>query len=280
MTAWWLRRQRDWRGRVLVDSHAHIGARAFNKDRDEVMERARKAGLVAVVDVGSDLESSEMAIALTRQYDEGYAVVGFHPHNAARMTNGDIQKLAELAGQPKVVAIGEVGLDFYRNLSPRHEQVEAFQRQLELAEELGLPVVIHSRNAQDEVLGILTDWAGRSSIDRPLGVLHCFSGDTELAEKYIDMGFLISIAGPVTYRNSHAPEIARTVPMEKLVIETDCPYLTPVPYRGKRNEPSYVSLVADKIGQIRGMPSDSVAEQTAENALRLFRLSHQLKGAP
>ena len=264
---------------MLVDSHAHIGARAFNKDRDRVMESARKAGVIAVVDVGSDIESSETAIALTRQYDEVYAVVGFHPHNAARMTNGDIDKLAELAGQPKVVAIGEVGLDFYRNLSPRHEQFEAFQRQLELAEELGLPVVIHSRDAQEEVLDILTDWARRSSLDGPLGVLHCFSGDAELAQRYIDMGFLISIAGPVTYRNSHAPEIARTVPLEKLVIETDCPYLTPVPYRGKRNEPSYVSLVADKIGQIRGMPGDSVGEQTAENALRLFRLPHELKGA-
>lgn len=272
-------RPRSWRGRVLVDSHAHIGAAAFNKDRDQVMERARKAGVRAVVDVGSDLESSETAIALAQQYDEVYAVVGFHPHNAAKMTDGDIKKLAELAGQPKVVAIGEVGLDFYRNLSPRPEQFEAFQRQLELAEELGLPVVIHSRDAQEEVLGILTDWAARSGMDRPLGVLHCFSGDAELAQKYIDMGFLISIAGPVTYRNSHAPEIARTVPLDKLVIETDCPYLTPVPYRGKRNEPSYVSLVADRIGEIRGMPSDSVGEQTAENALRLFRLPHELKGA-
>lgn len=269
----------SWRGRVLVDSHAHIGARAFNKDRNEVVERARKAGVAAIVDVGSDLESSETAIALTQQYEEVYAVVGFHPHNAAGMANGDVDKLAGLAAEPKVVAIGEIGLDFYRNLSPQDDQVDALERQLALAEELGLPVVIHSRNAHEEVLGILTRWAGRSRLDRPLGVLHCFSGDTSLAEKYVDMGFFISIAGPVTYRNSHAPEIARNVPLEKLVIETDCPYLAPEPYRGKRNEPSYVSLVADRIGQIRGMPREAVAEQTVENALRLFRLPRSLKGA-
>ena len=264
---------------MLVDSHAHIGARAFNKDRDKVMERAREAGVRAVVDVGSDLESSNTAIELSRQYDEVYAVVGFHPHNAARMANGDLEKLAELARQPKVVAIGETGLDFYRNLSPRRDQIEAFKSQLGLAEELGLPVVIHSRNAQEEVLSILTEWAGRSRLDRPLGVLHCFSGDAALAEKYIAMGFLISIAGPVSYRNSHAAEVARAVPLEKLVIETDCPYLAPEPYRGKRNEPCYVSLIADRIGEIRGIPGLTVAEQTATNALTLFRLSHQVKGA-
>ena len=232
-----------------------------------------------MVDVGSDIESSATAIALAGQYDEVYAVVGFHPHNAARMMKGDVDRLAELAGRPKVVAIGEIGLDFYRNLSPRNEQFDAFERQLELAEELGLPVVIHSRNAEEEVLSILTGGAGRSRLDRPLGVLHCFSGDTELAEKYIDMGFLISIAGPVTYRDSHAPQVARGVTLDKLVIETDCPYLAPHPYRGKRNEPSYVSLVADRIGEIRGMPGEAVAEQTAQNALRLFRVSRTLKGA-
>ena len=264
---------------MLVDSHAHIGARRFDRDRDKVMERAREAGISLVVDVGSDLESSKTAIGLTKRYDEVYAVIGFHPHNASRMMNGDLEKLAELTQQPKVVAIGEIGLDFYRNLSPRDTQIESFKRQLGLAEKLGLPVVIHSRDAQQEVLSILTDWAGHSGQDKPLGVLHCFSGDIELAGRYIEMGFLISIAGPVTYRNSHAVDIARDVPLEKLVIETDCPYLAPHPYRGKRNEPSYLSFVVEKIGQIRGIPSDLVAEQTADNAIRLFRLASHLKGA-
>ena len=263
---------------MLVDSHAHIGAPRFDSDRDKVMERAREAGISFVFDVGSDLESSKKAIGLTQQYDEVYAVIGFHPHNASRMINGDLETLAELTQQPKVVAIGEIGLDFYRNLSPRDTQIESFKRQLELAEKLGLPVVIHSRDAQQEVLGILTDWAEHSGQDKPLGVLHCFSGDIELAGRYIEMGFLISIAGPVTYRNSHAVDIARDIPLEKLVVETDCPYLAPHPYRGKRNEPSYLSFVVEKIGQIRGIPSDLIAEQTTNNAIRLFRLASYLKG--
>ncbi len=195
-----------------------------------------------------------------------------------QMVNGDLETLAELAQQPKVVAIGEIGLDFYRNLSPRDTQIEAFIKQLELAERLSLPVVIHCRNAQQQVLSILTDWAEHSGQDKPVGVLHCFSGDIELAEKYSEMGFHISIAGPVTYHNSHAVEIASAISLEKLVIETDCPYLAPYPYRGKRNEPSYLPLIAEKIGQIRGIPSDVVAEQTASNAIQLFRLASHLKG--
>lgn len=263
---------------MLVDSHAHIGAPRFDRDRDKVMDRAREAGVSFVVDVGSDLKSSKMAIGITQQYGEVYAAVGFHPHNASRMINGDLERLSELTQQPKVVAIGEIGLDFYRNLSPRDTQIKAFKRQLELAEKLGLPVIIHCREAQQEVLSILTDWAGGSEQDKPLGVLHCFSGDMELAGRYIEMGFLISIAGPVTYRNSHAVEIARDIPLEKLVVETDCPYLAPHPYRGKRNEPSYLSFVVEKIGQIRRLPGDLIAEQTANNAIQLFRLASHLKG--
>jgi len=169
-----------------------------------------------------------------------------------------------------VVAIGETGLDFYRNRSPREAQITAFKVQLELARRLGLPVVVHSRQANDEVLGILADWAGGSN--GLLGVLHCFSGDGELGRRYVEMGFLLSIAGPVTYPKSSAVEVARELPLDKLLIETDCPFLTPEPYRGKRNEPSYVSLVAERIGEIRGVPADVVAQRTAENAIRLFQL--------
>jgi len=261
---------------VLIDSHSHIDMRHFDKDRDSVMERAREAGVTAVVDVGCDLASSEAAIALAERYDGVFAAVGFHPHSAAEMGNGDIERLAGLARHPKVVAIGEIGLDFYRNLSPREAQVEAFNRQLDLARELDLPVVIHSRQASDEVFDILSEWAGGSS--RPPGVLHCFSGDRELARRYTDMGFFLSIAGPVTYGKSSAADIARHLPLDRLLIETDCPFLTPTPYRGKRNEPSYVSLVAEKIGEIRGIPGQDVARCTAENAIRLFRLPIQSEG--
>ena len=264
---------------MLVDSHAHIDARLYHKDRDEVVARARKAGVAAVVNVGCDLRSSEASVKLAQRYGEVFAAIGFHPHNAAKMMHGDLDKLAELSQHPEVVAIGEIGLDFYRNLSPREAQIEAFKEQLELAERLGLPVIIHCRNAQEEVLSILTEWAGPAKRDRPLGVLHCFSGDAKLGHRYIEMGFLISIAGPVTYPSSHALEIARDISLEELVIETDCPFLTPHPRRGKRNEPSYVSLIAEKIGEIRGVPPDLVAESTAKNAIRLFELPIQLKGA-
>lgn len=257
---------------MLVDSHAHIDVGLFDKDRDQVVSRAREAGVGAVVNVGCDLDSSRVSIKMAQQYGEVFAALGFHPHNAAKMVDGDLERLAELTQHPKVVAIGEIGLDFYRNLSPREAQIEAFKRQLELAEGLGLPVIIHSRNAREEVLSILSEWAGRAKRDKTLGVLHCFSGDGELAQRYIEMGFLLSIAGPVTYSSSHAQEIAHDIPLEKLLIETDCPFLTPHPHRGKRNEPSYVSFIAEKVGEIRGVPPDLVAEHTTENAIQLFGL--------
>ena len=266
----------SWGPPVLIDSHSHIDMRQFSKDRDAVMERAREAGLAAVLDVGCDIPSSEAAIALAERYDEVFAVVGFHPHSAAAMGNGDIGRIIELAQHPRVVAIGEIGLDFYRNLSPREAQVEAFNRQLDLARELDLPVVIHSRQATDEVFDILSRWAVGSS--ETLGVLHCFSGDLELARRYIDMGFFISIAGPITYGKSSAADVARHLPLDRLLIETDCPFLTPNPHRGKRNEPSYVSFVAEKIGELRGIPGEEVARCTAGNAIKLFRLPIQAEG--
>lgn len=259
-----------WRVVVLIDSHSHIDMRQFDKDRDSVMERARQAGVAAVVDVGCDLASSGAAIALAERYEGVFATVGFHPHSAASIADGDLDSLAETARHPGVVAIGEIGLDFYRNLSPREAQIDAFKRQLGLARDLDLPVVIHSRQANDEVFDILSKWAVGSQ--GPLGVLHCFSGDRELAASYIDMGFHISIAGPVTYNKSSAADIARNMPLDRLLIETDCPFLTPHPYRGKRNEPAYVSFVADRLGEIRGVPSEEIAKRTADNAIRLFRL--------
>ena len=264
---------------VLVDSHTHIDMRPFNKDRDRVLERSRGAGVVAMVDVGCDLESSREAIRLAALYPEVFAAVGFHPHSASQMGDDDLERLSELARQPKVVAIGEIGLDFYRNLSPREIQIEAFKKQLALAQGLSLPVIVHCRDAQEEVLGILTGWAdgiagvgGADGMRESLGVLHCFSGDSELSQRYIDMGFLLSIAGPVTYPSSGAYEVAHRIPLEMLLIETDCPYLAPRPYRGKRNEPANVTLVAEKVSEVRGVPSDVVAEHTTANAARLFRL--------
>ena len=261
---------------MLIDSHSHIDLKQFNKDRDAVVQRARDRGVAAMIDVGCDLASSESAIELAERYGEVFAAVGFHPHSASEMRDSDLDRLAELAKSRKVVAVGEIGLDFYRNLSPRETQMEAFRKQLALARELRLPVVIHSRQADDEVLSMLTEWAGRSK--EALGVLHCFSGGVELSRKYIDMGLFISIAGPVTYPSSSAVEVARDIPLDRLLIETDCPFLTPEPYRGKRNEPAYVSLVAEKIAEIRQVSVDLVEEHTSRNAARLFKLPLELKG--
>jgi TatD DNase family protein len=258
---------------VLLDSHTHIDMREFDVDREGVLQRAREAGVAAVIDIGIDVASSEAAIALTEKHDDVFATVGIHPHDASKVTDAAIARLEELARHPKVVAVGETGLDFYRNRSSKASQIEVFKRHLELASRSGLPVVIHSRNANDEVFDILSEWvAGRKSARRPVGVLHCFGGDAELGRKYIDMGFLIAFDGPVTYPRSSAANVAKDIPLDKMLIETDCPFLTPQAHRGKRNEPSYVSYVASKIAEVKGVTVETVAEMTSANAIRLFRL--------
>ncbi len=258
---------------MLLDSHTHIDMREFDADRDRVLQRAREAGVAAVIDIGIDIASSEAAIALAEKHGDVFATVGIHPHDASKVTDAAIGRLEVLARHPKVVAIGETGLDFYRNRSSKESQVEAFKCHLELASKSGLPVVIHSRNANDEVFKILSEWvAGRKSEDRPVGVLHCFSGDAKLGKKYNDMGFLIAFDGPVTYPKSSAAAVAKEIALDKMLIETDCPFLTPQAHRGKRNEPSYVSYVASKIAEVKGVTVETVAEMTSANAIRLFRL--------
>lgn len=290
----------------MLDSHTHIDMREFEDDRDRVIQRALESGVVAIIDIGIDIASSEAAIALAEKYDYVFATVGIHPHDASKVTESDIARLEELVKHSKVVAVGEIGLDFYRNRSTKESQIESFKRQLGLAAKTGLPVVIHSRNASDEVFDILREYAlsrrqppvspglggnmgdtpmsprsfhGRTPFSeetdhdvRPIGVLHCFSGDAELGRKYIDMGFLISFAGPVTYPKSSAAGVAKEIPLDKMLIETDCPFLTPQAHRGKRNEPSYVSHVATSIAEVKGIAVESVGEVTAANAIGLFRL--------
>jgi TatD DNase family protein len=264
---------RGWRAGVLLDSHAHIDMPEFDADRDAVLRRARESGVAAVITIGIDIASSEAAISLAEKHGDVYATVGIHPHDASKVTEADIARMEELAKHPKVVAIGEIGLDFYRNRSSKESQVDAFKRQLEIASKAGLPVVIHSRNARDEVFEILKDWVtGLKVEDRPAGVLHCFSGDADLGRKYIDMGFLLSFAGPVTYPKSSAANVAKELPLDKMLIETDCPFLAPQAHRGKRNEPAYISYIAAKIAEMKGMSPESVAEITSANAVRLFHL--------
>lgn len=258
---------------MLLDSHTHIDMREFDADRDAVLRCARESGVAAIITIGIDIASSESAISLAEKHSDVYATVGIHPHDASKVTDADIARLEELAKHPRVVAVGEIGLDFYRNRLSKESQVDSFKRQLEIASKAGLPVVIHSRNARDEVFDILKDWVDGLKIeDRPVGVLHCFSGDADLGRKYIDMGFLLSFAGPVTYPKSSAANVAKELPLDKMLIETDSPFLAPQAHRGKRNEPSYVSYVASKIAEVKCVSPESVAETTSANAIRLFRL--------
>ncbi len=278
---------------MLIDTHAHLDFSEFDADRQEVIARAQEAGVEIIVNAGAGLEASQAGVALAETYSQVYAAVGVHPHEAKTLTEDVLAKLRVLAQHPKVVAIGEIGLDYYRDRSPRPVQRQAFQQQLALARETGKPIIVHDREAHQDVMNMLRQWASEvratnnPTTQQPnnlstqppnhpttqLGVMHCFSGDLAMAREVIEMGFYISIPGPVTFTNARRlPELVRTLPLERLVIETDCPYLTPHPHRGKRNEPAYVRLVAEAIAQIRGIPLEQVARITTANARALFGL--------
>jgi TatD DNase family protein len=255
----------------LIDTHTHLDFPQFDSDREQVIERAANAGVQAIVNVGTDLASSQAAVALAEVYPQIYAAVGVHPHDAKTLTAETLEELRALASHPKVVAIGEIGLDFYRDLSPRDKQRQAFEQQLALAREIGKPVIIHDREAHAEVMGILRHRVEGSH--QPVGVLHCFSGDLAMAQEAIELGFYISIAGPVTFKNARRlRESVRQLPLERLLIETDCPYLAPHPHRGKRNEPAYVKLVAQEVARIKEWSLEEVARITSDNAQALFAL--------
>ncbi|MBN1889224.1 MAG: TatD family hydrolase [Thermoflexales bacterium] len=261
----------------MVDSHCHLDAPQFQQDREQVMERARLACVRAIVVPGVDLASSRAAASLAQEYQELVAAVGVHPHEAKTMDQSTLIKLRALASQAKVVAIGEIGLDYYRDLSPREVQRQAFQTQLDLAAELGLPVIVHDREAHADVLAMLRDWHGglcNPELRTRPGVLHSFSGDTALAEHITAMGFRLGISGPVTYPNAEKTRaVVRAIPLESLLIETDAPYLAPQSRRGKRNEPAYVRYVAEAIAEARAISVEQVIEQTTRHADRLFGLN-------
>jgi len=261
----------------MIDSHAHLDLPLFDEDRDQVITRAREQGVSTIINVGLDMESSQASVRIAQHYTEVFSAVGFHPNKAAEMKEGDLARLSKLADNPKVVAVGEIGLDYYRKSTPRQHQLQAFQQQLDLAAELGLPVVIHCRNAHKELLAILTSWT--KSVSPPagngqgLGVIHCFSSDARLAWRYIELGFLISLPGSVTYPSARDKvEVARELPLDKLLVETDSPFLAPQLHRGQRNEPSYLPLIIDKIAEARQVAPETIAQATAQNAVNLFHL--------
>ncbi len=262
---------------MLVDSHSHLQDAEFDADRDEALDRARRAGVSAFVVIGTDLESSWRAVDLADSHSDVYAAVGVHPHDAKNLDDRALGALERLADSPKVVAVGEIGLDYYRKLSPPEAQLDAFQRQLDLARRLSLPVVVHSRQADEETYDIIAAYEERAlpdwPKDRPLGVMHCFAGDLMLALRYIQIGFMISIPGTCTYPNAdRIGAVAGGIPFRWMAVETDAPYLPPQSHRGRRNEPAYLPDTVARIAELRGDSSQTVAARTAVATAWLFGL--------
>jgi TatD DNase family protein len=262
---------------MLVDSHCHLQDPEFDADRDEVLERARRAGVSAFVVVGTDLESSRRAVDLADSHSDVYAAVGLHPHDAKHLDARTLDALERLAHSPKVVAVGEIGLDLYRKLSPPEVQMDAFRRQLELARRLSRPVVIHSRQADEETYNVLASYEQQAlpdwPKDRPLGVMHCFAGDLMLALRYIQIGFMLSIPGTCTYRDAERIcAVAGGIPLRWMAVETDAPYLAPQSHRRSRNEPAYLVDTVARIADLRGDTFDSIASRTAVATAWLFGL--------
>jgi TatD DNase family protein len=252
---------------MLIDSHAHLEMKDFDSDRKDVIERARLAGVDFIVTVGTNPGLSRKALSIARQYENIYATVGIHPHDVSVASDKSLDELKALAEDPKVVAYGEIGLDYFRNISPREKQIEMFAKQLDLALELKLPVIIHDRDAHEQTLRMVKASGVR------LGVFHCFSGDWAMARQCIDLGFYISVPGVVTFDKSKVlQEVVRQAPLDSILLETDCPYLTPVPHRGKRNEPSFIIHTAKKVAEIKGMSWEDLAQAAAVNTRKLFRI--------
>jgi len=253
----------------LVDTHAHLDFPRFDKDRKEVIKRAIDGGVKIIVNIGSSMTSSRNSVELSRRYNEIYSVVGIHPHNADSFNLNVSKKLKSLSENKKVVAIGEIGLDFHYDNSPREKQKQAFRAQLRLAKSLDLPVVIHTRDADEETLEILKE----ENADKIGGIMHCFASDKKMAREILDLGFYIAFGGLITFKNlNNLREVVKEVPINKILVETDAPYLTPDPYRGKRNEPLYVKYVAEKIAEIKGLSKEEIAKKTTQNAKKVYNI--------
>ncbi|HSH25093.1 MAG TPA: TatD family hydrolase [Massilibacterium sp.] len=254
---------------MLFDTHAHLNAEQFNEDREETIKRAIDAGVSNILVVGFDNETIDGAIELAEQYDFIYAAIGWHPVDAIDATEQDFKRIEQLASHKKVVALGEMGLDYHWDKSPKEIQKEVFRRQIQIAKKVNLPIIIHNREATQDCIQILRE----EKANEVGGIMHCFSGSVETAEECVKLNFHISLGGPVTFKNARQPkEVAKEIPLHRLLIETDCPYLAPHPYRGKRNESAYVKLVAEQIAELKGLSYEEVANKTTDNAKQLFRI--------
>jgi TatD DNase family protein len=254
---------------MFVDTHAHLQWRSFDNDIKDVLERAKEKRVSRIVNIGFDLAGCLKGVKLAENHEELYATVGIHPHDANTLNKKTVEKLRELAANPKVVAIGEIGLDYYRNLSPREAQKQAFEAQLALAEEVGLPVVIHDREAHNDIIQTLSRFKGKVK-----GIMHCFSGNKKLAQQCLELGYKISFNGTITYpKNSELREIAKWLDLKNILLETDCPFLAPQKVRGKRNEPSFLPIIAQEIANLKGISVDDLAEAITRNAEETLKLA-------
>lgn len=257
---------------MLVDSHAHLGMPQFNADRQEVIQRAFDNGVELILTVGTDMRGCQKAIEIARGNKRVFAIIGIHPHHARHVDEATYSDLKSLSNDARVKAIGEIGLDFFRNLSPRETQMARFREQINLAKELGLPIVVHARDAQKEVLTILREEGARETG----GVLHCFSGGYDMAKSCMDLGLFISVPGTITFKNSSGLRAdVRKIPLDRILLETDCPFLAPMPFRGRRNEPAYVKIIASKLAEVKAMDFDEAARITSRNAQTVFRLDEE-----
>lgn len=254
----------------MIDSHAHLNDPRFASDVAEVVQRAQANGVKGIINVGYDLESSRQAVQLAEEFPSLYAVIGVHPHDAKTWTDEIEEELRKLSAHRKVVAIGETGLDYHYDNSPRDVQQEVFRKQLALAQELGLPAVIHSREAAQDTLEIIKEFPDVRC------VLHCYSGSWEMAQEYLKLGHFFSVGGPITFKNAHKLRgVISQIPLSSMFLETDCPYLTPVPHRGKRNEPAYLGLISEQLAELHGMTAVEVSQITEDNTRRFFRITEE-----
>ena len=256
----------------MIDTHAHLNFKEFDNDRGEVIRRFFSSGGEKIINIGCDLKSSQESYELALKYENIFAAVGVHPHDADTIDESNLIKIKELTKHRKVIAVGEIGLDYFRNLSSREKQIEAFELQLELAEDRQMPVIIHCRDACSDLLNVLK----KRKISNWRGVIHCFNADWKIAERFLELGFYLGFTGIITYGKAKLAEeseiykVVKNTPLNKILIETDCPYLTPVPKRGRRNEPLFVKYTAEKIAEIKKIGFNEIEKQTSHNAVELF----------
>jgi len=256
---------------MLIETHAHLYFDQFDEDREQVIQRADEAGVKKIINIAVDLESSKQCIELAEKYEGLFATVGIHPNDSTKLGRDSLLELRELCGHKKVVAIGEIGMDFYWDRCPAEVQERAFREQIRLAKEVGLPIVIHNREAAPQIIEVLKS----EDASELSGVFHCFSEDTAIAKEVLDLEFHISFTGNLTFKRSQLPEVAEMVPLDKLLLETDCPFLSPEPKRGRRNEPAHVVYIAQKLAEIKKVEFAELAEVTTSNANRLFGLGER-----